>query len=421
MAVNFTLKDRVDVDPTEDPMGRSWVGWDARISDQELWDTNRGVWSLSEARVREVRFATLSYDGVVRVAAEINGLEFYDEPRGPKQALTGEVLLPGDPAHDLLVGRPVPRNRNPVGYVDTSDVDNLSMAERAAFIEHPTATFLLTHNPERWRWDEDEYTEEVLATAAGTIVHGRWATGSRTSGIDAGDRAFMLRQGKAGRGIIGSGTFTSRIFLEEHWAEEREGEIANYALIDWDTLLEATEALPIERLVEIPGQHWEPQGSGTIVHEAPAKVLERIWAQHLGRPTPHRPTPRRGWQLDPKRRKKVEDAAQARLMREYFDRGYFVQDTHTGHPYDATAEKGEEVIYLEAKGTETEGRAVLVTPGEIAHARRHPGACVLGVLADVRFDATGEIDPDSGTFTIHPWAPDSGVLTPTGYSWEPPD
>jgi len=127
-----------------------------------------------------------------------------------------------------------------------------------------------------------------------------------------------------------------------------------------------------------------------------------------------------GWQSDPEKRSKVENAAQDRLMKQYVDDGYEVEDVRHDGPYDAVARRGEEVVYLEAKGTETDGGSVLVTSGEVKHAREHPGQCVMGLLSDIRFDEEGEVDPGSGTFRTLPFEPADEALASTAYRWRLP-
>ena len=126
-----------------------------------------------------------------------------------------------------------------------------------------------------------------------------------------------------------------------------------------------------------------------------------------------------GWQSDPIRRRKVELACQHRLMDHYRGLGWTVEDTHIGHPYDALATRGTERIYLEAKGTETDGVAVLVTPGEVNHARTHSGSCVMGIWSGIRFTPDDQVDPTAGHFRLIPFDPDEGVLTPRSYEWRP--
>ena len=100
--------------------------------------------------------------------------------------------------------------------------------------------------------------------------------------------------------------------------------------------------------------------------------------------------------------------------------GWDVTDTRVGNPYDAVARKNGEVLYLEAKGTETRGQAVLVTRGEVEHARAHPGQCVLGVLSEIRFSPTGQPNEQSGVFRLVPWNPDTGELRVASYEWRLP-
>jgi hypothetical protein len=128
-----------------------------------------------------------------------------------------------------------------------------------------------------------------------------------------------------------------------------------------------------------------------------------------------------GRQIDPVLRKQVEDAAQDRLMALYPEAdGWKVTDTRTNRPYDAMARRRGEVVYLEAKGTQTAGDSVEVTISEIEHARRHPGQCVMGVLSDIRLDADGQVDPDSGVFRVLPFEPEDDALEVTGYRWRLP-
>jgi len=140
-------------------------------------------------------------------------------------------------------------------------------------------TFLNT-----WSGDEPEgwpdFEDAVAASARRQPVDGRWSVGSRTGGIRAGDRAFMLRQRRE-RGIVASGTFlTGEVVTDKRW--DGSGRLANYADVRWDTVLPLADRLPLE-LVEdrIPGAHWTPQGSGTQLPREAAERLEALWLDHL--------------------------------------------------------------------------------------------------------------------------------------------
>lgn len=291
------------------------------------------------------------------------------------------------------------------------------------------AVFVVTYNPTRWDWQNREQWQR--RTASGKTIKGRWSIGSRVGGITAKqDRAFLLRQGPEPRGIIGSGTFVSEAYKDDHWDEDRPGELANYADIRWDTLLSDEDLLPLADVdAQVPGLPWSAgiQGSGVILLPPGDAALERLWAQHLGTQPPEGPgtPPVKGgrgqnWQNDPVRRKAVEDHAQQRLEQHYRDKRWKVEDVRYGNSFDAQATKGTQVRYLEAKGTETDGKSVIVSKGEVNFARKHPGECVLGILSGIQFHADGSLDETSGHLDIHPWDPDTGVLEPTRFNWSPP-
>ncbi len=293
------------------------------------------------------------------------------------------------------------------------------------------AVFIVTYNPTRWTWGRRREQWE-RRTASGQTVKGRWSIGSRTSGITPNtDRAFLLRQGPEPRGIIGSGTFVRGAYKDDHWDENRPGELANYADIRWETLLPDDDLLPISDVAaQVPGRPWMSgiQGSGVVLLPPADAALERLWAQHIGtQPRSGTSAPpvsksRRGqnWQNDPVRRKAVEDHAQWRLEQHYRDKRWHVEDVRYGNPFDAKATKGKQVRYLEAKGTETDGKSVIVSKGEVDFAREHPGECVLGILSAIRFHGDGTLDETSGHLDVHPWDPGTGVLEATRFTWSPP-
>ncbi|WP_137123347.1 protein NO VEIN domain-containing protein [Segeticoccus rhizosphaerae] len=424
MAINLKLSHVRSADAKIEPWGRSWLGWDETLTDDELWEQNRGVWVLSVAKVQAQRFATLSYAGRRQVVVELTGHELVHDPRKGKSyvALVGDVLRPGDPVRDALVGQPDSPVRNSVSYYDTGHLDSMSTSERA---QRPTSTgaaFLLTNNPERWTPRTGVWQKWVSATQRGRSVKESWSVGNRTRGIEPGDRVFLLLQGHDPRGLIGSGYATSTVFQDRHFDPDRGNEITHYILIEWDHLLEHGDALPtVDLAARFPEQHWDTQMSGIAVKSSVLADLESTWAKHVGVPATATPPPvgGQGWQPDAVKRKKTEDAAQERLMKHYGKLGWIVRDTRIGHPYDATATKNGQVTYLEAKGTISTGASVSVTRGEVDHARKNPGACVMGVLSDVAFLPNGEVDPKSGTFRLLRWDPDAGELVTESYSWKP--
>lgn len=421
MAVNITLSPRFAVDRATDSMRRTWAGWDPEVSDQVLWDHNRGRHTFGP-RVDDERYATVSFQGVIRVVVELTGRREESNPKGgnrKKWSLEGRVLDRDDPVRRAFTRLIAPTSRNSIEYYP--DPEGLPAADQ---------TFLLTNNPNKFAIDPEELADWIDATATGHVVEGRWSTGATTKKIRRGHRAFLLRQGVSDRGIFASGRFISPVFKAAHWDDPNR--LANYADVDWDTVIDPEDRLPIETLfAELPNGQWEPQASGSQLNPAEVPGLERIWADHVAavRRTPA-PLPRtpgtklgsgQGRRLDAKLRKEIEDLAQQRLMDVYDKDGWVVEDLRVGNPFDAKATKGDDVLYLEAKGTVTDGERVIVTRGEVNWSLAHPGECVIGIVSGITLKKDGTVDPRSGSLRQYVWEPDDDDLDPIDYDFYPPD
>lgn len=417
VVINIRLSNRQIVTPEDhDSLDRTWYGFDPGKSDEELWANNRGRYSLADARLKDEKYAAFVFEGRVVAVAEVTGHEVVDHRNAHKQrkiALIGRPLSSGDPVHDTLINTDQGRGRFTIWYTPDPQ-DTPQVAGHAV---------LLTWNPINFDWGDD-YLDAIDRTTNGERVESEWSTGSRKTDLAHGDRAYLLRQGKEPRGIVASGWLTGTVHDGKHW--DRSGRAAHYVNVEWDTVLAAQDALPWDKLeAEMPTQDWTPQGSGTSIRPENLEPLERLWAEHLTDITSVVVSPRpgdaggQGRILDPIARKKIEDAAQDRLMKHYKDKHWTVVDTRYGNPYDAVARKGKQEIYLEAKGTMTPGYSITITRGEVDHARTHPGVCVIGIWSDMTFLDDGEIDPDNGTFKIIDFDPDEGSLEVIDYRWKP--
>lgn len=210
-------------------------------------------------------------------------------------------------------------------------------------------SFVLTYNPQTWDWDTAEVprAEFVAETAEGRVVQGRWSTGSRSGGLSPGDTAYLFRQGRGPRGLVGAGRFTSEVYVDEHFTDP--GRTAHYASVEWLTVLDDEQVLPLDDVRQVaPGApSSRMQGSGVRLSDSDAEAVERLWAQHLtnlGRGA--WPGGEAGRQLDALQRRAVEDYAQALLEQYYRDRGWAVTDTRYGNPYDAVATRGGHTLFL---------------------------------------------------------------------------
>lgn len=270
MVINIRLSDRTAAD-RDDPLGRLWYGYDPTVSAEELWENNRGDWSLAFGRITTERWAALYYRGDVVLVAELDHTrhEKLKTVHGRhKTAPAGSVLPESHPMHEFLVATPVRLpGRNSVMY-----------------------------SP-----------DPVLARADGSEIQGE---------------------------------------------------------------------------SDLPGRSGQ------------------------------------GVQMNAQIRKAIEDAAQDRLMTLYSERGWTVTDTRSSRPYDAEAVKGNERLYLEAKGTQSKGESVIVTRNEVAHARLYAGQCRMGIWSGIRLEPDGTVDPRSGTFDEVAFEPEDQDLVPRDFDWK---
>ena len=433
MVLNVKLGSRRDFDPADDPdLGRSWIGYDPAASDQDLWEHNRGRYAFGSA-VDVEKVATLSFDGTIRVVARLTGACDYTPRPGKAKdywALVGEVLVPGHPAYDALIGQPDRTHRGWTYLPDPPEVEALAHwtedlpddPDELTEPHEPTGeAFLLTWNPDRFPIDQELFDDWASDTASGLPSPARWSTGKRTSGIADGDAVYLLRQGSGPRGIVAAGVATGGgIYQEEHWQEDAPGE-ANYVDLEWHSVVDPMAPLSVEALrAQLPSPHdWSPQASGTRIDEEDASRLAELWAEHLAAAEDSEAASRRasrqqGRQLDALLRTEIEDEAQRQLEEHY--RGqtppWTVQDVRTEGPYDARATRAGDTLFLEAKGTVGAGEKVLVTEGERAWAEQHPGQCVLGVVSGIEV-ADGHVVEGSGTLRLYDWAPEPELLEPT--------
>lgn len=108
-------------------------------------------------------------------------------------------------------------------------------------------------------------------------------------------------------------------------------------------------------------------------------------------------------------------------MDHFVARGWDVEDMRIGNSFDARATRGNEVLYLESKGTVTAGEKVIVTRGEVKFAFEHPGRCVMGIVSGIELLDRQTVDPDSGSLTLYNWNPSADDLDPRHFDFYPPD
>lgn len=118
-------------------------------------------------------------------------------------------------------------------------------------------------------------------------------------------------------------------------------------------------------------------------------------------------------------RKEIESHSMAIVESYLRSEGWTVKDTSKNKPYDFHCARGPNTLYVEVKGTTSNGSEVILTPNEVAHHREHwPDTC-LAIVHDIHlFDVEGAPSCTGGRLRlIQPWRPSDENLSPISYTY----
>jgi hypothetical protein len=96
-----------------------------------------------------------------------------------------------------------------------------------------------------------------------------------------------------------------------------------------------------------------------------------------------------------------------------------VEDHSQGHPYDLRCTRKKERLYVEVKGTQTNGDGIILTAGEVMFARRHKEEMALFLLHSIKVSADGKLSNGQEKLIV-PWDVDEGHLKPISFMYEVP-
>ena len=127
--------------------------------------------------------------------------------------------------------------------------------------------------------------------------------------------------------------------------------------------------------------------------------------------------PRGGFQPDSGIRQAVEQYAMTRARKHFEDLGYSVRTV--GKPYDLLCERGGGVVYVEVKGTQSDGTEVLLTPNEVLFANSHRNEMALFLVHSITASRT-DLGVTAAGGVVHidtDWRIDLSRLSALGYSY----
>jgi hypothetical protein len=152
-------------------------------------------------------------------------------------------------------------------------------------------------------------------------------------------------------------------------------------------------------------------------------LAERWGVDLLDDSAPLDGTTGQGYLADSKSRRVVELCAMEAAIAHYSAQGYAVEDTSNGRPYDLRCCKGSEEVRVEVKGSQTEGGEVILTAGEVEHARGCRVRMDLFIWGYVEVVDNGEAYQGiGGRLVAHltHWKPDDADLAATEYCYRVP-
>ncbi|HGT3367021.1 TPA: DUF3883 domain-containing protein [Pseudomonas aeruginosa] len=127
-----------------------------------------------------------------------------------------------------------------------------------------------------------------------------------------------------------------------------------------------------------------------------------------------------GLGLSAMERKCVELHAMEIARKLYEEEGWMVIDTSASHPYDLRATRNTEKRFIEVKGTTGKGASIILTHGEITHAKANPQDCVLLVVSEIRLEKSiDRMKAFGGKISTHldHWEPEIDRLEATQYRY----
>jgi hypothetical protein len=126
-----------------------------------------------------------------------------------------------------------------------------------------------------------------------------------------------------------------------------------------------------------------------------------------------------GFQSNVTIRRAVEKFAMTKAHSAFAAKGYkHLKDTANFKPYDYTCERDGNEFFVEVKGTQTPGKTLILTRGEVEHIGSHADQCILVLVHSVSVSGKKTIRVSGGKTEVkESWRLRSEDLSPIQYAW----
>jgi hypothetical protein len=127
------------------------------------------------------------------------------------------------------------------------------------------------------------------------------------------------------------------------------------------------------------------------------------------------------FRISPEGRRALEVHAMGLAKQHYRDQGWDVEDVSVRESYDLRCTRGNQELHVEVKGTQSDGRQILLTRNEVAHARDAFPGVALFIVARVQLDRDedGAVAALGGTVIVRePWELHETRLSALAFEYE---
>jgi hypothetical protein len=170
-----------------------------------------------------------------------------------------------------------------ISEVEGLGLPKIAGVETLEFSGEHMNSYLLSWNPDKWEWEQ--LTSDSEKVMSGGIVEMDWSV-TKNNKPAIGDKFYLIKVGKQGRGIIACGTILTEPYDKAHYDSEKKStsQPLKYVRIKFDLLVDGNNGnylvteIELNRLNELHNidQHWTPENSGISINVEAAKHLESI-------------------------------------------------------------------------------------------------------------------------------------------------
>ena len=149
--------------------------------------------------------------------------------------------------------------------------------------------YLLSWNPDKWEWSD--LAEDSKKVLSGGVVEEDWSV-TKSKKPSIGDRFYLMKVGKHGRGIIAFGTIQTEPYEAAHYDEKKTSTSRlKYVHVIFECLVDghdgrylATES-ELNKINDVlsVSQNWTPQNSGISIKDEVISKLELIVEENKAR------------------------------------------------------------------------------------------------------------------------------------------